>query len=283
MTAGGPGALDREESSDRPRSLLLFGAGKMGGAMLEGWLAGGLDAATITVVDPNPSEALVELASSRGLALNPGGPAPPEILVLAIKPQMLDVAAPELGRFVGPNTLVISILAGKTVADIAGACGRNGAVVRAMPNLPASIGRGATGAYASPAVTARQKELAQTLLAGIGLVEWVDREVAIDAVTALSGSGPAYVFHLVECMAEAGVEAGLEPGLAQRLAQATVVGAAALLDASGAEPGRLREDVTSPAGTTAAALAVLMAEDGLGPLMTRAVAAAKRRAGELSG
>ena len=152
-----------------------------------------------------------------------------------------------------------------------------------MPNLPASIGRGATGAYANPHTSERQRAFAGALLASNGTVEWVDDEALIDAVTALSGSGPAYLFHLVEAMTEAGVSAGLEPGLAGRLARATVTGSSALLDASDLSAARLREDVTSPGGTTAAALDVLMAEGGLRPLMRAAVAAAKRRASELSG
>lgn len=264
-----------------PASLVLAGAGKMGGAMLEGWLAGGLPPGHVGVIDPNPSADLV----ARGLVIDPArtaGPQP-EVLVLAIKPQTLDAAGPGLARFAGPGTLVVSILAGKTLADLARALPGAGAFVRAMPNLPASIGRGATGAHAGPGTTPRQREVANGLLAANGLVEWVDREELVDAVTAVSGSGPAYLFHLVECLAAAGVAAGLEAGLAGRLARATVTGAGALLDASDLDPADLRRNVTSPGGTTAAALEVLMSDDGLAPLMRDAVAAAKRRAGELSG
>jgi pyrroline-5-carboxylate reductase len=270
---------------DLPSSLVLVGAGKMGAAMLEGWLALGLPPSGVTVLDPNPSPELGALAAARGFRLNPelGEVAPPEILVLAIKPQMLDSVAPGLAPLVGPGTLVLSILAGKTIAGIEGALPGTGAIVRAMPNLAASIGRGATGAYASAETNARQRAAAHALLAGNGLVEWVDSEDLIDAVTAVSGSGPAYVFHLVECLAEAGVAAGLEAQVAQRLAQATVEGAGELLRTSGLDPATLRRNVTSPGGTTAAALEVLMAEDGLAPLMGRAVEAAKRRAGELAG
>jgi pyrroline-5-carboxylate reductase len=178
---------------------------------------------------------------------------------------------------------VLSILAGKTIAGIKGALPGSQAVVRAMPNLAASIGRGATGAYASPGASVRQRAMAGALLAGNGLVEWVGSEDLIDAVTAVSGSGPAYVFHLVECLAQAGIAAGLEAEVARRLAQATVEGAGELMRTSGLDPAILRRNVTSPGGTTAAALEVLMAEDGLGPLMCRAVEAAKRRAGELAG
>lgn len=257
----------------------------MGGAMLEGWLATGLDPAGVTVLDPQPAQALTELAKRKGFALNPpGGPgAAPEVLVLAIKPQTLEAAAPHLAAIAGPGTLVVSILAGKTIADLSRAMPQSPAMIRAMPNLPASIGRGATGAYANPAVSAAQRAAADALLHGVGMVEWVEDEKLIDSVTAVSGSGPAYVFHLVECLAEAGRKAGLEAGLADRLARATVIGAAELLARSDAAPGTLRENVTSPGGTTAAALEVLMAEDGLAALMANAVAAAKRRAGELSG
>ena len=269
---------------DLPSSLILIGAGKMGAAMLQGWLSAGLDPAGVAVIEPSPSPELTALAASSGFRLNPepAGTQPPEILVLGIKPQMLDQVGPGLAAFIGRDTLVVSVLAGKTVAGIATAMPGSRAVVRAMPNLPASIGRGATGAYASPGTSARQRAMAAALLAANGLVEWVAREDLIDAVTAVSGSGPAYVFHLVECLAQAGVAAGLEAEVAQRLAQATIEGAGELLRTSALDPATLRRNVTSPGGTTAAALDVLMAEDGLGPLMRRAVEAAKRRAAELA-
>jgi pyrroline-5-carboxylate reductase len=269
---------------DLPSSLILIGAGKMGAAMLQGWLSAGLDPAGVAVIEPSPSPELTALAASSGFRLNPepAGTQPPEILVLGIKPQMLDQVGPGLAAFIGRDTLVVSILAGKTVAGIATSMPGSRAVVRAMPNLPASIGRGATGAYASPGTSARQRAMAAALLAANGLVEWVASEDLIDAVTAVSGSGPAYVFHLVECLAQAGVAAGLEAEVAQRLAQATIEGAGELLRTSALDPATLRRNVTSPGGTTAAALDVLMAEDGLGPLMRRAVEAAKRRAAELA-
>ncbi|TDR87150.1 pyrroline-5-carboxylate reductase [Enterovirga rhinocerotis] len=267
-----------------PASLVLAGAGKMGGAMLDGWLAAGLADGAATVLDPNPSEPIRRLAETGRIRIaGADASSPPDVLVLGIKPQSLEEAASLLGAHAGPDTLVISILAGKTVADLRRALPAVSAVVRAMPNLPASIGRGATGAYASPETSAAQRDMAARLLACNGVVEWVGDEGLIDAVTALSGSGPAYVFHLVEAMAAAGEAAGLEAGLAQRLARATVAGAGALLDASELPAAQLRENVTSKGGTTAAALEVLMAQDGLPALMTRAVAAAKRRAGELSG
>ena len=268
-----------------PKSLILVGAGKMGGAMLEGWLALGLDARGVVVIDPHASPALNALCEKHGARLNPptaGLPAP-EVLVLAIKPQMLDAAAPGIAPLVGPETLVMSIMAGKTIANIADRLPAN-AIARAMPNTPAAVGRGITGVAASEGVSATQRAMADALLGAIGRVEWVSREDLIDAVTAVSGSGPAYVFHLVECMAAAGVAAGLPEDIAMRLARATVEGSGELLYRDAAtSAAQLRVNVTSPGGTTAAALDVLMAPDGLQPLMTRAIAAARRRAGELSG
>lgn len=277
MTA--PGA----STARMPASLVLAGAGKMGGAMLAGWLEAGLDPRRTTIIDPVPVRPIVDLCAERGIALNPSDPEPGDVLVLGIKPQGLDTAAPGLDRLIGRDTLLVSILAGKTVADLRGRLPRARAIVRAMPNLPASIGRGATGACASPEVTPAQRAAAEALFAANGAVAWLADEAQIDAVTAVSGSGPAYVFLLAETLAEAGIAAGLEPDVARRLARATVAGAGALLDASPAEAAELRRNVTSPGGTTAAALDVLMREDGLGALMREAVAAARRRAGELSG
>jgi pyrroline-5-carboxylate reductase len=268
-----------------PRSLVLVGAGKMGGAMLEGWLKVGLVPQGVTVLDPRPSDEMTALCSRHGIALNPAEPArEPEALVLATKPQMLDTAAEAVGRLVGPETLVVSILAGKTMGNLRARLPGARAVVRAMPNLPASIGRGATGAAASPEVTPAQRQMADALLRANGIVEWVGSEDLIDAVTAVSGSGPAYVFYLVECLAEAGVAAGLPQDLATRLARQTITGAGELLFQSDLTPATLRQNVTSPGGTTAAALAILMADEGgLRSLMSEAVAAAKQRAEDLSG
>jgi pyrroline-5-carboxylate reductase len=269
-----------------PRSLALVGAGKMGGAMLEGWLETGLPGPAVSVYDPHVSPAMAALAERAGVILNPPEEArvAPDVLVLAIKPQMLESAAPGIRPLVGAGTLVVSVLAGKTVANLASALPEARAVVRAMPNLPASIGKGATGAFANEAVAEAQRAVADALLRASGLVEWVEDEGLIDAVTGLSGSGPAYVFHMVEAMAEAGVAAGLPADLAMRLARATVVGAGALLAESDLPAETLRANVTSPGGTTAAGLAVLMrAENGLASLMRETVAAARRRAQELSG
>jgi pyrroline-5-carboxylate reductase len=267
-----------------PASLLLVGAGKMGGAMLDGWLKIGLPLERITVIDPHPSPDMQALAA-KGLALNPAleGLAPQAVLVLAVKPQMLDEAAPALDKLIGEGTVVLSILAGKTIANIQDRLPAALAVVRAMPNLPAAIGRGVTAAVGSAGLTTSQRDLAQALLSGVGSVEWLDDEALIDAVTAISGSGPAYVFHLAECLAEAGRQLGLPADVAVRLARATVSGAGELLHQSDLPAGTLRENVTSKGGTTAAALEVLMAADGLQPLITRTAGAAKRRAAELSG
>ncbi|MDB5641585.1 MAG: pyrroline-5-carboxylate reductase [Hyphomicrobiales bacterium] len=274
------------ETKALPASLTLVGAGRMGSAMLSGWLAMGLRGDAITILEPAPYGELTALCASHGVALNPPAESltPAEVLILAVKPQMLDSAAPSLAPLTGPGTLVISILAGKRIADIAARLPAAGAIVRAMPNTPAAIGRGITGVAASAAVTAHQRAMTDALLGAVGAVEWLDSESLIDAVTAVSGSGPAYVFYLTECLAKAGEAAGLPADLAARLARATVEGSGELMRQSAdIAPAKLRENVTSPGGTTAAALSVLMAADGLDPLMRDAVAAALRRAGELSG
>lgn len=271
-------------AQDLPSSLVLVGAGKMGGSMLEGWLANGMAPEGVAVLDPRPSDEMTHLCHERGIALNPTTPAAPEVVVLAIKPQLLDDAAAQVNAILGPQTVLVSVLAGKTIGDLRARLPAATAIVRAMPNLPASIGRGATGAAPSGEVTEQQRRAADALLRCVGIVEWLESEDLIDAVTALSGSGPAYVFHLVECLAEAGKAAGLPADLAERLARATVTGAGELLFQSELPPATLRQNVTSPGGTTAAALDVLMADpNGLKALMREAVAAAKRRAGELSG
>ena len=269
-----------------PASLILAGAGKMGGAMLQGWLSLGLEPRRIQVVDPHLGPEMVLLCQEAGVAVNPllPGLAAPEVLVLAIKPQTLEMAAPNLAALAAPGTLVVSILAGKTIADIALNLPKAGAIVRAMPNLPAAIRRGISGVFGGRAVTLHQKAIASYLLQAVGAVEWLTDESQIDSVTAVSGSGPAYVFLLAEALAQAGESLGLEPALAMRLARATVEGAGELMRRSpGLPASQLRANVTSPGGTTAAALDVLMAPGGLAPLMRSAVAAAKRRAGELSG
>jgi len=264
-------------------SLTLIGAGKMGGAMLQGWLKLGLDPKRTVVFDPRPSLDMVALCEATSCALNPAEPTPADVLVLAIKPQMLDEAAPTIAPFVNDKTLIISVMAGKTIANIAARLPSQ-TIIRAMPNTPAAVGRGITGVYPTAKVSAAQKTITAALLGAIGRVEWVESEDDIDIVTAVSGSGPAYVFYLAECLAKAGEAAGLKPDLAARLARATVEGAGELMfQDSVTSPAQLRVNVTSPGGTTAAALNVLMADTGLQPAMTAAVAAAKKRAGELSG
>jgi pyrroline-5-carboxylate reductase len=262
-------------------TIVLAGAGKMGGAMLAGWLARGLDPRKVCVIEPHPSGEITALAA-QGVRLNPS---PQDVgsvatLVVALKPQTFGEAGAELKPFAGPSTLVVSIMAGTTIASISKACG--GSVVRAMPNTPAAIGRGITVAVAAANVSAAQRAVADSLLRATGSVEWVDDEKLMDAVTAVSGSGPAYVFLLAEELARAGVEAGLPPELATKLARETVAGSGELLHRSELASATLRQNVTSPGGTTAAALEVLMGKDGLQSLMTRAVAAATKRSRELA-
>jgi pyrroline-5-carboxylate reductase len=265
-----------------PGSLVLVGAGKMGQAMLEGWLARGLAPRRIVVLEPQPARPLKALAR-RGLRLNPAKPAPASTVVIAVKPQSAPEALPALRGYAGKTTLVLSIMAGRTLRFLQDALPQGTAVVRAMPNTPAAIGRGITVATANARVSARQRRQASDLLAAIGSVEWVREEALMDAVTAVSGSGPAYVFLLAEAMTRAGVAAGLPAGLAQRLARETVAGSGELLHRSDLDAATLRQNVTSPGGTTAAALEVLMGPDGFDALLTRAIAAATRRSRELAG
>jgi pyrroline-5-carboxylate reductase len=263
--------------------LALIGAGKMGGAMLEGWFSLGLDPQNVVVIEPKPADDIVAL-SMKGVALNPPPGAISNIgtVVLAVKPQVAADVMPAAAGLTGAGTLVLSIMAGKTLGFLQNAL-PNAAIVRAMPNTPAAIGRGVTVAVPNAAVTADQKRRAHALLAASGTVEWIEDEGLMDAVTAVSGSGPAYVFLLAEALARAGVEAGLPEDLAVRLARETVAGAGELLFRSPLDAETLRRNVTSPGGTTAAALDVLMADDGLEPLMRQAVAAATRRSRELAG
>lgn len=264
--------------------LTIIGAGRMGGAMLEGALVAKWPATRITVLEPNPSEPLRRRAETAGFALNPAQASPAGLLLLAIKPQMLDSASPAIARHVGAETVIISILAGKRIADLKSRLPGARKFVRAMPNTPAAIGRGITGAFATTTLTPADRAGALALLKTTGGVEWVEAEALIDAVTAVSGSGPAYVFLLAECLAKAGEELGLPAELAMRLARATIEGAGELLfREAGTPPAMLRQNVTSPGGTTAAALEHLMAGDGLQPLMSRAVRAARDRAEALSG
>ncbi|GEO80318.1 pyrroline-5-carboxylate reductase [Pararhodospirillum oryzae] len=260
--------------------VLLLGCGRMGGSMLAGWLAQGLDPAAVAVVDPAAEvpPGVRRITQDEALALTPR----PDICVVAVKPQMINSVLPAYGPLVAQGTVFLSIAAGITLAGIERMLNAPAAVVRAMPNTPAAIGRGMTVLCANPRVEAPARAACETLLSAVGAVDWVDDEALMDEVTALSGSGPAYVFLLVEAMAEAGRAAGLPPALAEKLARQTVAGSGALLDAQPDEPAALRRAVTSPGGTTAAALAVLMADDGLAPLMKRALEAAAHRSRELA-
>ena len=271
------------ETITAERPLVLVGAGKMGGALLSGWLDGGLGTDAVRVVDPAPSAELVALLDNAGAAV--ASPEPPAattaaVLVLAVKPQQIAGLLPTLRDLVGADTVALSIAAGTRLQTLTEGLGTD-RVIRAMPNTPAQIGMGVTVAVGAAGIGAADRDMATTLLSSVGDVEWIGDEALMDAVTAVSGSGPAYVFLLAECLAEAGVDSGLDPELARRLADATVAGAGGLIAASNDPPSTLRLNVTSPGGTTAAALEVLQSSGGLGELMKKAVAAAKKRAGEL--
>ncbi len=267
-----------------PDSLVLIGAGKMGGAMARGWLDGGFSPSSLTLIDPQPSEEIVTLATTRGVVLNPVHCEPPAVIALAVKPQSLDTVAPSIASLLAERTLVLSIVAGKTIANLRARLRGARAIVRAMPNTPASIGRGVSAAFASPETTSEQRQWSENLLRVVGAFHWVEGEEAIDAVTAISGSGPAYVFALTEAMAAAGEKLGLPPDLAMSLARGTVEGAGELMRRQPETPASiLRQNVTSPGGTTAAALALLCAPGGLDDLMARACAAARDRAVEMAG
>jgi pyrroline-5-carboxylate reductase len=265
-------------------TLVLVGAGKMGTALLEGWMRLGLEPARVAIIEPQPSQEMAALAA-RGLRINPtmNAVGEPAAIVVAVKPQNAAEIMPFLSQAVGPNTVVLSIMAGKTLEFLAEALPASTPIVRSMPNMPASIGHGITVAVPNERVTGAQRELAHKLLVATGAVEWVEDEALLDPVTALSGSGPAYVFLLAESLAKAGAAAGLPADLAARLARATVAGSGELLHRSQQAPETLRQSVTSPGGTTAAALDVLMAAEGMTALMSRAVLAATRRSRELAG
>lgn len=257
------------------RGLVLIGCGKMGGALLEGWLKSGLEPRAVSVIDPNPRAALLDL----GISVNGKLPDRPAVLVIAVKPQMMAAVLPSL--HLGADTLVISVAAGVTIGAYEAAF-PGAAIVRAMPNTPAAIGQGITAIIGNDKAGEAQLALAGALMSAVGRVVRLESEGQMDAVTALSGSGPAYVFHMIEAMAAAGEAEGLGRDLALTLARATVAGAGALATVADEPPAKLREDVTSPGGTTAAGLQVLMdAEQGLPPLMRRTVAAAAARGREL--
>jgi pyrroline-5-carboxylate reductase len=261
--------------------IVLAGAGKRGGALLDGWLRAGLDPGKVAVIEPAPAPQITALAA-RGLRLNPHPSALTKVaaIVVAVKPQTADQAMPVIAPLAAAATVVVSIMAGRTLQFLSHSLKNAGAFVRAMPNMPASIGRGITVAVPLR-VTNAQRDLAHRLLAATGTVEWVEDEKLLDAVTAVSGSGPAYIFLLAEALAEAGAAAGLPRELADKLARETVAGSGELLHRSSLDAATLRENVTSPGGTTAAALDVLMGNDGLAQLMQKAIAAATERSRKL--
>jgi pyrroline-5-carboxylate reductase len=263
------------------QGLVLLGCGKMGSAMLEGWLARGLALDATWVLDPVPSVWVQGLAA-RGLHLNDGTPPAPAVVLIAVKPQMMGAALPVLVPFGGGKTLFVTVAAGTTIASYEAVLGAGTRLVRAMPNTPAAVGRGITAIVGNRAATAADIDLAEELLSAVGQVVRLSGEHQMDAVTAVSGSGPAYVFHLIEALAAAGVAEGLPADLAMQLARTTVSGAGELARQAPETAETLRVNVTSPGGTTAAALAVLMdADTGFPALLRRAVKAAADRGREL--
>jgi pyrroline-5-carboxylate reductase len=273
---------DNGELPDLPGPLVLIGAGKMGGALLDGWLNFGFDPGRIMVIEPQPTPAMSALGA-RGLHLNPNAAqlAGAAAVVIAVKPQAAAEALAAAAPSIAASTVVVSIMAGRTLLSLANGLPRGCPLVRAMPNLPAAIGRGITVAVARGA-NPQQHKLAGDLLSATGTVDWIEDESLMDAVTAVSGSGPAYVFLLAEALALAGIEAGLPPELAEKLARETISGSGELLRQTNVDAALLRENATSPGGTTAAALAILMGQNGLVSLMTRAVAAATDRSRQLA-
>ncbi|MEO8530954.1 MAG: pyrroline-5-carboxylate reductase [Deltaproteobacteria bacterium] len=256
------------------RGLVLLGCGKMGGAMLQGWLAGGLSVDAVHVLDPHPSDWLL----GTGVHVNGSLPSDPAVVLVAVKPQMMASALPVLTPIGNGDTLFLSIAAGTLISHYEAVLGAETPVIRAMPNTPAAIGKGISAIVGNAHTSEAQMVMAETLLLAIGQVVRLPGEHLMDAVTAVSGSGPAYVFHLIETLAAAGVAEGLPADLALHLAKATVAGAGALAEAAAEDPGQLRVNVTSPGGTTAAALQVLMDEDtGFPALLKRAVHAAAER------
>ena len=258
--------------------LVLLGCGKMGSAMLAGWLKRGLPPQSVWVIDPKPSDWL----QSTGVTLNGDLPKQPAIVLIAVKPQMMGDALPAIAAMGGGKTLFVSVAAGTPISAFEAALGDDSPIIRAMPNTPAAVGRGITAIIGNAHATPAHLDTAEELLTAVGQVVRLDSEDQMDAVTGVSGSGPAYVFHMIECLARAGEAQGLSPALAMQLAQATVAGAGALAEEAEETPDQLRVNVTSPNGTTQAGLEVLMDEEtGLPPLMKKTVAAATDRSKEL--
>lgn len=268
-------------------TMLIVGAGKMGTALLEGFLANGLKPDQVFVQDPAPTKAIKERLSDNGVPIFQDARAElrhaPDVVMLAVKPQVMTEVLASLTGVVKDTTLVVSVLAGKPLRALETGLNTSAPVIRAMPNTPASIGAGMTVCLANQTATDAHKALCTALFDCVGDVAWIEDESLMDAVTAVSGSGPAYVFLLTEVLAEAGEAAGLDPKLAERLARTTISGAGQLLDRSEGSATQLREAVTSPGGTTAAALEVLMDRDALKALLEKAVLAAKARGQDLAG
>ena len=272
--------------TDLAGPLVLVGCGKMGGALLHGWLSRGLAATDVLVVEPDAAirehvraqRGVVAVAEAKTL---PTG-LQPRAVVFAIKPQAMAAVLPAYEKLAASGAVVLSIAAGTTIARFEAAFGERTPIVRAMPNTPAAIGQGVTALFANPHVSAAQKELCSALMAAVGAVHWIEDEEQMHAITAMSGGGPAYVFLLIEALAKAGIRSGLPDALAWPLARATVAGSGALAAQSDEPVEVLRQNVTSPGGTTEAALGVLMAPDGIQPLFDRAIAVATRRSHELA-
>ncbi len=270
-------------------SICLVGAGNMGGALLGGWLASGHDASNITVIDPAHPESMQQLLADRGVvhSTSAEGVAAPDVVIVAVKPQIIVDVLAGLGSLVNGSNVLVSVAAGTTIdtlsAPFLASDGLSVRVVRTIPNTPCLVGRGITACFAGEGVSPEQQQSITSLLRAVGEVVWVDDEALIDVATGVSGSGPAYVFHLAEALARAGETAGLPGDLAARLAEATVSGAGELLRQADSSPATLRENVTSPNGTTAAALEILMGNGGFPDLLERAVAAATKRSRELAG
>lgn len=261
------------------RGLVLLGCGKMGSAMLAGWLREGLSPLAVHVLDPAPSDWL----QGQGVAINGDLPAAPSVVLVAVKPQMMGAALPALARMGNGETLFLSVAAGTSMASYEQMLGEKTPIIRAMPNTPAAIGQGITAVIGNTEASATQMDMAEALLSAIGAVVRLEAEAQMDAVTGVSGSGPAYVFHMIETLAAAGQAQGLGPKLALQLAKATVAGAGALAMQADEAPEQLRINVTSPNGTTQAGLEVLMNEtSGLPPLIRDTVAAAANRSRELA-
>jgi pyrroline-5-carboxylate reductase len=265
-------------------TLVLVGAGKMGGAMLEGWLKGGAQASRIVALDPAPPPEVKVLIEASGVRLNPDVSSiqDAEVVVVAVKPQLMEDVLPGVVSLKASKPLILSVAAGKTIASFERHFGADAAVIRTIPNTPAAVGRGITAMAANRHVSPAQMAMARSLLEAVGEVVTVENEAMIDAVTAVSGSGPADVFYLTECLAAAGEKVGLPKDLAMQLARATVAGAGELMRQSGTEAATLRQNVTSPKGTTYAALQVLMAENGMQPLFDKAIEEATKRSRELA-